>query len=258
MLIDTHAHLNDERYKDTIDDVIIQAQREDIRVLINPGVDLTTSISSIELAENYDFIYAAVGYHPHEAKDATEESWTRIEELTFHDKVVAIGEIGLDYYYDYSPKNIQIDVFERQIKLAKKRELPIIVHSRDAHQDTYDILDYNKIGLNAVLHSYSGSWEMAKKYLDLGFYISFSGPITFKNAHKLPEIAVKVPLDRLLIETDSPYLTPVPYRGKTNHPIYVKYVAEEICKLRNMDLEILLENIKENTMRIFPKVREIG
>ena len=257
MLIDTHAHLNDERYKDTIDDVIMQAMKADMRLLINPGVDLTTSLSSIELAENYEFIYAAVGYHPHEAKDAIEESWRRIEELTLHDKVVAIGEIGLDYYYEYSPKNIQIDVFERQIEMAKSKNLPIIVHSRDAHQDTYDILEHNKTGLNAVLHSYSGSWEMAKKYLDLGFYISFSGPITFKNAHKLPEIAVQVPLDRILIETDSPYLTPVPYRGKTNSPVYVKYVAEEICKLRKMDLEIFMDNIKENTMRLFPKVREV-
>ncbi len=255
MLIDTHAHLNDERYKDNLEEIIKQAREEDLRILINPGVDLATSISSVELAEKYEFIYAAVGYHPHEAKDATEETWRQIESLTFHNKVVAIGEIGLDYYYEHSPKEVQIDVFERQIELAKKIELPIIVHSREAHQDTYDLLNKSKDRLSAVLHSYSGSWEMAKRYLDLGFYISFSGPITFKNAQKLPEIATQIPLDRILIETDSPYLTPVPYRGKTNNPTYVKYVAAEICRLRNMDIEKFIENVKENTMRVFTKIK---
>lgn len=255
MLIDTHAHLNDERYKDSLEEVIKQIREEDMRILINPGVDLATSYSSVTLAEKYEFIYAGVGYHPHEAKNATEEIWVQIERLTSYDKVVAIGEAGLDYYYEYSPKEVQISVFERQLELAKKSKLPIIVHSRDAHQDTYDVLDNNKDGLSAVLHSFSGSWEMAKKYLDLGFYISFSGPITFKNSKKLPEIVTKTPLDRILIETDSPYLTPVPYRGKTNNPVYVKYVAHEISKLRNMDIENFIENIKENTMRLFNKIK---
>lgn len=255
MLIDTHAHLNDERYKNNIEEIIELAREEDMRILINPGVDIATSCSSVELAEKYEFIYAAVGYHPHEAKDATEEIWTQIEALTSHEKVVAVGEIGLDYHYEYSPKAVQIEVFERQIELAKKEKLPIIVHSREAQQDTYDLLNKNKDRLDAVLHSYSGSWEMAKRYLDLGFYISFSGPITFKNVQKLPEIATKIPLDRILIETDSPYLTPVPYRGKTNQPTYVKYVANEICRLRNIDVEDFIENVKENTMRLFRKIK---
>ncbi|MPW25283.1 YchF/TatD family DNA exonuclease [Alkalibaculum sp. M08DMB] len=254
MLIDTHAHMNDDRYKDNLDEIINLIKKEKMTILINPGVDLETSISSIELAEKYDFIYAAVGYHPHEAKDATEEKIEKLDTLTDNKKVVAIGEIGLDYYYEYSPKNIQKKVFEAQIDLAKKRDLPIIVHSRDAHQDTYNILKNNSNNLRGVLHSYSGSWELAKRYLDIGFYISLSGPITFKNAHKLPEIAVKVPKDRILIETDSPYLTPVPYRGKTNNPIYVKYIAQEICKLREVDIKIFMNDIKKNTLELFDKI----
>lgn len=254
MLIDTHAHLNDERYEGKLEELMEQLKEEKVILIINPSVDLETSHTSIDLAEKFDFIYAAVGYHPHEAKDASDRDFHEIKKLTSHKKVVAIGEIGLDYYYDHSPKGVQKEVFEKQIVMAKEYKLPVIVHSREAHLDTFNLLQANREGLDAVLHSYSGSWEMAKRYLDLGFYLSISGPITFKNAQKLPEIAVNVPLDRLLIETDSPYLTPVPFRGKTNNPIYVKYVAQRICELRNISLELLLEHVKENTLNLFSKI----
>lgn len=254
MLIDTHAHLTDEKYEENRSDIIQGLQNDNMEIVINPAVDLDTSLKGIQLAESWDFIFATVGYHPHEARHAREEDLKEIEILSAHPKVVAIGEIGLDYHYDFSPRNTQQKIFQKQIDIAKRKNLPIIVHSREAHQDTFDILERNKEGLTGVLHSYSGSWEMAKRYLDLGFYLSISGPITFKNAHKLPEVAEKVPLDRILIETDSPYLTPVPYRGKVNNPAYVRYVAEEICRLRNIEFEELFLQIKENTLALFTKI----
>lgn len=254
MLIDTHAHLIDEKYEENRSEIIEGLQNNRMEILINPAVDLDTSRKGIQLAESWNFIFAAVGYHPHEARHASEEDLKEIEKLSTHPKVVAIGEIGLDYHYDFSPREIQQEIYEKQIDIAKRQKLPIIIHSREAHQDTFDILERNKEGLAGVLHSYSGSWEMAKRYLDLGFYLSISGPITFKNAHKLPEVAEKVPLDRILIETDSPYLTPAPYRGKVNNPAYVRYVAEEICRLRNIKFEELLLQIKENTLALFTKI----
>lgn len=254
MLIDTHAHLIDEKYEENRSEIIEGLQNNRMEILINPAVDLDTSRKGIQLAESWDFIFVAVGYHPHEARHASEEDLKQIEKLSIHPKVVAIGEIGLDYHYDFSPREIQQEIYEKQIDIAKRQKLPIIIHSREAHQDTFDILERNKEGLTGVLHSHSGSWEMAKRYLDLGFYLSISGPITFKNAHKLPEVAEKVPLDRILIETDSPYLTPAPYRGKVNNPAYVRYVAEEICRLRNIEFEELLLQIKENTLALFTKI----
>ncbi len=255
MLVDTHAHLTDKKYDNNRSEIIAGLQESKMEILINPAEDLDTSLKGIQLAEDWDFIYAAVGYHPHEARRASESDLKQIEKLSTHPKVVAIGEIGLDYHYDFSPREIQREIFQKQIHIAKRQKLPIVIHSREAHQDTFDILEKNKEGLRGVLHSYSGSWEMAKRYLDLGFYLSISGPITFKNAQKLPEVAEKVPLDRILIETDSPYLTPTPYRGRINNPAYVKYVAEEICKIRKMDFEELLLQVKENTLALFPKIK---
>lgn len=254
MLVDTHAHLTDEKYDDNRSKIIKNLQENNMEILINPAVDLDTSIKGIQLAQSQDFIFATVGYHPHEARHAREEDLKEIERLSTHPKVIAIGEIGLDYHYDYSPRETQMEIFERQIEIARRQKLPIIIHNREAHQDTFSILERNKEELSGVLHSYSGSWEMAKRYLDLGLYLSISGPITFKNAQKLPEVAQKVPINRILIETDSPYLTPTPYRGKINNPVYVKYVGEEICRLRGIDFEELLLQVKENTLALFPKI----
>jgi len=205
----------------------------------------------LELIEQYDFIYGAVGWHPNDAHTMSQEDLEWIEELTRHPKIVAIGEIGLDYYWDYAPKDIQQEVFRKQIRLAKKVNLPIIIHNRDAHQDVLSILEEegaNEIG--GIMHSFSGSTEMALQCIDMGFYISFSGPITFKNAKKPKEVAAKIPLDRILVETDAPYLTPEPNRGKRNESAYVRFVAEKIAELRDMNVEEIEQITTENAKRV--------
>lgn len=254
MLFDTHAHLNDEKFAGEQDEVIRRARENGVSRIMNIGYNRYTIPTTLELAEKYDFIYAAVGWHPHDAKDMTDEDLAWIEELTKHPKVVALGEMGLDYYWDNSPRDVQADVFRRQIALARKVKLPIVIHDREAHQDIVEILREEKADeVGGIMHCFSGSWELAKQCLDLNFYISLGGPVTFKNAKKPKEVAEKVPLDRLLIETDSPYLTPEPYRGKRNESAYVHYVAEKIAELRNMDLEELAE-VTTNNARTLLKI----
>lgn len=250
MLVDSHAHLEDEKY-DRDREKVIEECKKDLTFLINVGSNLLTSKQSIELAHNYDFIYASVGIHPHDAQrefDKVEE----IERLALHEKVVAIGEIGLDYYYDDPPKEFQKEIFIKQIRLAKKLNLPIIIHDRDAHGDILDILkqEWTK-DLRGVFHSYSGSVEMAFQVIEMNFYISLGGPVTFKNAKKPKEVAKAVPIEKLLIETDSPYLTPEPYRGKRNTPVYVKFVAKKIAELREMPYEEVCRITAENAIKLF-------
>lgn len=250
MLVDSHAHLEDEKY-DKDREEIIEECKKDLTFLINVGSNLLTSKQSIELAHNYDFIYASVGIHPHDAQkefDKVEE----IEKLALQQKVVAIGEIGLDYYYDDPFKEFQKEVFTKQIRLAKKLNLPIIIHDRDAHEDILDILkkEWTK-DLRGVFHSYSGSVEMAFQVIEMNFYISLGGPVTFKNAKKPKEVAKAVPIEKLLIETDSPYLTPEPYRGKRNTPVYVKFVAEKIAELRGIPYEEATRITAENAIKLF-------
>ena len=248
--MDSHAHLEDEKY-DKDREEIIEECKKDLTFLINVGSNLLTSKQSIELAHNYDFIYASVGIHPHDAQrefDKVEE----IERLALQEKVVAIGEIGLDYYYDDPPKEFQKEIFIKQIRLAKKLNLPIIIHDRDAHGDILDILkqEWTK-DLRGVFHSYSGSVEMAFQVIEMNFYISLGGPVTFKNAKKPKEVAKAVPIEKLLIETDSPYLTPEPYRGKRNTPVYVKFVAKKIAELREMPYEEVCRITAENAIKLF-------
>ncbi len=248
--MDSHAHLEDEKY-DKDREEIIEECKKDLTFLINVGSNLLTSKQSIELAHNYDFIYASVGIHPHDAQkefDKVEE----IEKLALQQKVVAIGEIGLDYYYDEPSKEFQKEVFTKQIRLAKKLNLPIIIHDRDAHEDILDILkkEWTK-DLRGVFHSYSGSVEMAFQVIEMNFYISLGGPVTFKNAKKPKEVAKAVPIEKLLIETDSPYLTPEPYRGKRNTPVYVKFVAGKIAELRGIPYEEASRITAENAIKLF-------
>ncbi|MGI1690871.1 TatD family hydrolase [Thermoanaerobacter uzonensis] len=250
MLVDSHAHLEDEKY-DKDREKVIEECKKNLTFLINVGSNLLTSKQSIELAHNYDFIYASVGIHPHDAQrefDKVEE----IERLALQGKVVAIGEIGLDYYYNDPPKEFQKEVFTKQIRLAKKLNLPVIIHDRDAHGDILDILkqEWTK-DLRGVFHSYSGSVEMAFQVIEMNFYISLGGPVTFKNAKKPKEVAKAVPIEKLLIETDSPYLTPEPYRGKRNTPVYVKFVAEKIAELRDMSCDEVCRITAENAMKLF-------
>jgi TatD DNase family protein len=252
MLIDSHAHLDDERFDKDRDSIIKSLKESGIELVINPGADVSSSIKAVALSEKYDNIYAAVGVHPHDVKDMDENTIELLRSFSKREKVVAIGEIGLDYYYDNSPRDIQRKMFKEQLELAKEVGLPVIIHSRDAAGDTFDILKEAQDGtLRGVLHCYSGSVEMAMDYVDMGFYISLGGPVTFKKSRVPKEVAKAVPIERLLIETDSPYLTPEPYRGKRNEPIYVRYVAGVIAELRGMTFEELASKTAENAKRLF-------
>ena len=252
MLIDSHAHLDDDKFDKDRDRLIKSLKEMGIDLIINPGDDLQSSIKAVSLSEQYDNVYAAVGIHPHSAKEMDDSTIEVLKSFTGRNKVVAIGEIGLDYYYDNSPRDIQRQKFIEQLNLAKEVDLPVIIHTREAAQETFDILKEAQDGsLEGVLHCYSGSVEMALEYVKLGFYISLGGPVTFKNARVSREVAKAIPIDRLLIETDSPYLTPEPYRGKRNEPIYVRYVAGTIAELRGITFEELAKNTSENTKRLF-------
>lgn len=252
MLFDTHAHLNAEQFAEDQDEVIRRAKENGVGKIVNIGFNRETIPSSLALAEKYDFIYTAVGWHPQDAKDMREEDFDWLRDLSKHEKVVAIGEIGLDYYWDTSPKDVQQKIFRQQIQLAKELNLPIIIHDREAHQDIVDILKQEKASeVGGIMHCFSGSMEMARECLDMNFYISFGGPVTFKNAKKPKEVAKQVPIDRLLIETDCPYLTPEPYRGKRNESGYVKYVAEAIAQLREMEVEELVNITYKNALSLF-------
>lgn len=253
MLFDTHAHLNDPKFDEDRERVIERAQEVyNVSQIVNVGYNRETIPSCLELAETYDFIYAAIGWHPHDAEHMREEDLAWIEQLAAHEKVVAIGEMGLDYYWDNSPRDVQADVFRRQIDLAKRVKLPIIIHDRDAHEDVVRILqEEHAEEVGGVMHCFGGDWDVAKQCLELGFYIGFDGPITFKKADDVREVARKVPIDRLLIETDCPYLAPEPKRGKRNETGYVSYVAEKMAEVRGMQTEQLAAQTTENACRLF-------
>lgn len=252
MLIDSHVHLDDKRFNRDRDRIIRELKSNGIELAINIGADLQTSIASVSLAEKYDNIYATIGVHPHSAKEVDESTMEILKSFASRDKVVAIGEIGLDFHYDNSPRDVQRKWFIEQLKLAKEVDLPVVIHSREASQETFDILKEAQDGsLRGVLHCYSGSPEMAKEYIKLGFYISIAGPVTFRNARVLRDVAKAVPLDKLLIETDCPYLTPEPHRGKRNEPIYVKYVAGTIADVKGISYEELAKATNKNTKELF-------
>lgn len=252
MLFDTHVHLNAEQFQEDLEEVIERAQSTGVNRMVVVGFDRPTILKALELAETYDFIYASVGWHPVDAIDMKEEDLIWLEELASHPKVVALGEMGLDYYWDKSPKEIQKEVFRKQIRLAKKVKLPIIIHNRDATSDIVDILKEEKAEeVGGIMHCYSGSVEIAKECTKMNFYISLGGPVTFKNAKQPKKVAIEIPLDRLLIETDCPYLTPHPYRGKRNEPSYVKLVAEQIAELKGVSFEEVSRITTENANKIF-------
>lgn len=252
MLFDTHAHINALQYDEDRQEVINRALSEGVKNIVVVGFDTETIQGAMKLAEEYDFIYAAVGWHPVDAIDMKDEDLDWIESLAAHPKVVAIGEMGLDYHWDKSPKDIQKEVFRRQIALAKRVDLPIIIHNREATEDIVTILQEEGASeVGGIMHCFSGSLEVAKQCMDMNFYISFGGPVTFKNAKKPKEVAKQIPLDRLLIETDCPYLTPHPFRGKRNEPAYVKYVAEAIAELRDLPLEEIAQKTSDNARQVF-------
>lgn len=252
MYIDTHVHLNAHQYDEDLQEVIDRALEAKVDYMVVIGFDRKTIERAITLAEQYKFIYAVVGWHPVDAIDCTDEDLKWIEELAAHPKVVAIGETGLDYYWDKSPHEVQQEVFRKQIRLAQKVNLPIVIHNRDATEDVVRILqEENAEKTGGVMHCYGGSVETAKICINLNFMISLGGPVTFKNAKTPKEVATEIPLEYLLIETDAPYLTPHPYRGKRNEPALVVLVAEEIARLKSMSIEEVARVTTENAINFY-------
>lgn len=252
MLFDTHAHFNDAQFdKDRIE-AIGRAKKNGVEYILTVSSDIASSVENVSLAQNHDIFYAAIGVHPHNVIDLNNNIISALTDFSSYSKVVAIGEIGLDYFYDNSPREAQKIWFSKQISLARNVKLPIIVHDRDAHEDTMNILKSEKAGeVGGVLHCYTGSVEMARELLNMGFMISFAGPVTFKNANRLLEVAKYVPDDMLLIETDCPYLAPEPYRGKRNESAYVKMTAEKIAKIRGKSFDYIAEKTTSNAKRLF-------
>lgn len=248
-IFDSHAHYNDEQFDIDRDSVLASLPEAGIVGIINCGTDVNTSLISLDYAEKYPYVYAACGIHPEEADNICYADYDKIEKMLSHEKCVALGEIGLDYHYDFVPKNVQLEVFERQIEIAVKNDIPVIVHDREAHGDTLELM--KKYRPKGVLHCFSGSVETAKEIIDMGMYIGLGGAVTFKNAVKPVEVAAFVPEDRLLVETDCPYMAPVPMRGKRNDSSYIIYVAEKLAEIRNCTAEHILDVTDKNAHTLF-------
>ena len=249
-MIDTHSHIN--MIEGTpIESVIQNAIENGVDKIIVPSAYPKDIDDVIKLVNRYDNVYGMLGVHPTEVKDWTDDLTDKIREYSKNPKIVAIGEIGLDYYWDKSFNDLQKEIFIKQIKLANELNLPISIHDREAHKDTFDILKEHNKNSKIVMHCFSGSVEFANECIKEGMYIALGGVVTFKNAVKMKEVAINIPLDRLLLETDAPYLTPVPFRGKENQPAYTKYVAEEIAKLRNITVDEINKATTQNTFEVF-------
>jgi TatD DNase family protein len=249
-MIDTHSHLFEDEFKDDLDDCIKRCKDNNVNKIMIVGFSDETNAKALELSKKYDIFYPTAGVHPEEAGPDYLDKFNRLVEFIKNNKVYAIGECGLDYYWDITYKEEQKELLKLQCDLALKNDLPIIIHMREATKDTYDILkDYK--GLRGVMHCYSGSYEMAKEFIKLGFYISLGGPVTFKNAKEPKLIAKEIPLEKLLIETDCPFLAPTPYRGKRNESSYVKLVCEAIAELRGISFDSVEKATEENTKELF-------
>jgi TatD DNase family protein len=250
MLFDTHAHYDDPQFDGDRDALLAAMPSSGIVYIVNAGSSLTSSRLGLELAEKYPFVFAAAGVHPHEAKTMDDTTIAELEKLLSHPKAVAVGEIGLDYHYDLSPRDVQKKRFREQLELARSFSLPVIIHERESTQDVLDILcDYPDV--RGVFHCFSGSWETAKLLLDRGWYLSFTGVITFKNARRSHEVILKMPKDRLMIETDCPYLAPEPMRGRRNSSLYLRYVAEKLGEILGMPFEETAALTTDNGKRFF-------
>ncbi|SLM50274.1 Uncharacterized deoxyribonuclease YabD [Nitrospira japonica] len=256
MLIDTHVHLDDPRFDADRDATVARAREAGVGTFVTIGCDLATSRAAVGLAGHYESVYASIGVHPHEVKHIDDGWYDEFRRLAAHPKVVAYGEIGLDYHYNHSSPQQQRDRFREQVRLARELRLPVIIHTREAQEDTVKILQEERASeIGGVFHCFSGDAWLAKDALELGFYLSFSGILTFNNASMLRDIAKQTPLDRLLIETDCPYLTPVPHRGKRNEPAYVSLVARQLAALHAEQAGLTLEDIErvttDNAKRLF-------
>lgn len=250
MYFESHAHYDDEAFNEDRDELLLSLKDSGIGYVIQSAANISSSKVGIELAKKYDFIYCAIGVHPHDTEELDEEKFKELKSLAAEEKVVAIGEIGLDYYYDNAPRDLQKYWFERQMELSKEVNLPVIIHSREASQDTFDLIEKVK-PVGGVIHCYSGSVEMAKEYVKKGFYIGVGGTVTFKNAKKVVEVVKEIPLSSILIETDAPYLSPVPLRGKRNDSRNLKYVVEKIAEIKDITSEDVARITMENGKKLF-------
>lgn len=249
-IFDTHAHYDDERFDEDRDTVLGGLSEHGVSLVVDPACDLKSCEATLELSSKYKFIYSAVGVHPHSAEsDGNEDYLDKVNEFAKNKKVVAIGEIGLDYHYDFSPREKQIEVFSQQLALANDLNLPVIIHDREAHADTLELVQ--KYRPKGIIHCYSGSAEMAREFLKLGMHIGFTGSVTFKNANKLLLAAMEVPEDRILLETDCPYMAPVPYRGQRCDSTLIPATAERLAELRGTDAQTLIDRVRENGMRVY-------
>ena len=251
MIFETHAHFDDEAYDKDRDTLLKSLNFHGVEGLVNVGASMASSKKSIELAKEYPFIYAAVGVHPEHVGELKEETLKELEEMAKEEKVVAIGEIGLDYYYDDVPREIQKKWFKEQLELAVKVAKPVIIHSREAAFDTMEIMKEYQGKLTGIIHCFSYSKECADFFVKSGYYLGIGGVVTFSNAKKLKEVVKEVPLDRIVLETDCPYLTPTPYRGKRNSSHYLPYVAEEIAKIKEIPVEEVIRITNENAKRVY-------
>ena len=250
MLFDTHAHLNDSAFNEDRDTLISGLPEQGVGLVMHPGCNLADSLKAVALAEKYPFVYAAVGTHPDTADEVNEAVIEKYRSLCGHEKVKAIGEIGLDYYYETIPRQVQLKAFRMQMELAREIGLPVIVHERDAHEDGMQVVKEFP-DVTGVFHCYSGSAEMAKELVKMGWYIGFTGVLTFKNARKAVETAQAIPLERIVLETDCPYMAPEPFRGKRNDPGYLYRMAERLAELRGLSVEEIQAITTENGKRLY-------
>lgn len=251
MIFDTHAHYDDEQFDEDRKELLHSMADKGVGTIVNVSASLKSCERVVNMVQEYPFMYAAVGVHPDEVGGLCEESFARVKELAGRDKVVAIGEIGLDYYWDQESHDIQKKWFVRQLELAGNLDLPVLIHSREAAADTMAIMKEHARGLKGVIHCYSYSEEMAKEYVKMGFYIGVGGVVTFKNARKLKQTVEGIPLASIVLETDCPYLAPVPYRGKRNQSAYIRYVAEEVAKLKGITCDEVIRQTEENAKKLY-------
>lgn len=246
--IDTHCHIYYDKYQDDIDNVINRAKDNNVNQIICVGVDLESSEKSLFLSEQYESVFATAGYHPHESKFAVHDYLNKLSELLKHPKVIAIGEIGLDYHYEHSDKKTQIKVFTEQLELAKDMGIPVVIHNRESDNDLYDNIKESKIS-KGVIHCYSSDVKYANKIFDLGLFVSFTGILTFSKS--LQEVVKELPIERMMIETDSPYLTPIPFRGKRNEPHMVNLIAEKIAEIKGISIEEVARTTTKTAKKLF-------
>lgn len=252
MIFESHAHYDDEKFDEDRDSLLVSMPENGIEYIINVGASLATTRNTIELTKKYPFIYGAVGVHPSDTAELDEENFAWLKSTCSLPKIVAIGEIGLDYYWDEPDREIQKKWFRRQLELAKEENLPIIVHSRDAAKDTLDIMKEMECDkMNGVVHCFSYSKEIARKILDMGFYLGIGGVVTFQNAKAIKEVVEYAPLDRILLETDSPYLAPAPHRGKRNSSLYIPLIAQEIAGIKETEYDEVVQTTNKNAKRLF-------